>query len=90
MSLIEEFRTPGRSAETLPFSDLNISFVLTPFQLTLPTEPTTWRRILESLIVIPLVKKFIAFYITLRFITVFVRPTNGPYLEPDEISSYPL
>jgi hypothetical protein len=39
---------------------------------------------LEKLTVTQLVKKFPAFYETLKFITFFTRATTGPYREQDE------
>jgi hypothetical protein len=44
------------------------------------------KQILEKFIVVQLVKKFLGFYRTQRYITVFRIAHTGPYLEPDETS----
>jgi hypothetical protein len=44
--------------------------------------------LLEKLPIVPPLKKFPAFYGTRSFITVFTRPSTGPYPEPDQSNPY--
>jgi hypothetical protein len=48
------------------------------------------RVLLEKLIVVQLVKKFIAFYGIRKLTTGFIRALTDPYPEPDECSQYPV
>jgi hypothetical protein len=49
-----------------------------------------WSRVfLEKLTVAQLVKKYLAFYGTRRFTTVFQEPATGPYPEPDQSNPLP-